>query len=209
MKRAAQIAAVAILAIASAAASGCSLGLQPRPDDSKFFVLSPVAAASPSSSSAGSSGMVIGIGPIKLPDYLERQEIVTRAAPNRLVLSGTDRWAEGLDGNFTQVFAQDLGATLGTQRIIFFPWYQTTAIDYQVQVNVYRFESDGKGTITLTAHWQILNGAGKMLYVADSTFAATAASPGATSVVAAMSTALNDLAQEIASKIASLPPPRK
>lgn len=208
MKRAAQFAAIAILAIAGAAAGGCSLGLQPRPDDSKFFVLSPVAAA-PSSPSANSSAMVIGIGPIKLPDYLERQEIVTRVAPNRMVLSGTDRWAEGLDGNFTQVFAQDLGATLGTQRIVFFPWYQTATIDYQVQLDVYRFESDGSGTVTLTAHWQILDHLGKMLYVTDSTFTATAASPGATAVVAAMSTALGDLAQEIASKIASLPAPAR
>ncbi|MFZ1886530.1 MAG: PqiC family protein [Candidatus Binataceae bacterium] len=206
MKRAAQFAAIAILAIAGAATGGCPLSLQPRPDDSKFFVLSPIAAAS--SPSAGSNAMVIGIGPIKLPDYLERQEIVTRVAPNRMVLSGTDRWAEGLDGNFTQVFAQDLGATLGTQRIVFFPWYQTATIDYQVQLDVYRFESDGSGTVTLTAHWQILDRGGKLLYVTDSTFTTTAASPGTTAIVAAMSTALGNLAQEIASKIASLPAPR-
>jgi uncharacterized lipoprotein YmbA len=208
MKRAAHFAMIAIVAIMAAAVSSCSLGLQPRPDESKFFVLAPVTAAR-SSAAAGGSDIVIGIGPIKLADYLERQEIVTRVAPNRMVLSGTDRWAEGLGGNFTQVLAQDLGAALGTQRIVFFPWYQTTAVDYQVRVDVYRFEGDQSGAVTLTAHWQILDGAGKMLYVTDSTFTATAAAPGTTAVVAAMSSALGDLAQQIASEIQSLPAPRK
>ncbi|HVA78407.1 MAG TPA: PqiC family protein [Candidatus Binataceae bacterium] len=203
MNRAVHFAAVTILAIAVAGASGCSIGLQPRPDESKFFVLAPVGAAA-STPPPATSPIVVGVGPIKLPDYLERQEIVTRVAPNRMVLSGTDRWAEGLDGNFTQVLAQDLGAALGTQRIVFFPWYQSTAVDYQVRVDVYRFEGDNAGTVTLTAHWQILDGAGKMLYVADSTFTATAASPAATAVVAAMSTALGDLTRAIASEIESL-----
>jgi hypothetical protein len=63
--------------------------------------------------------------------------------------------------------------------------------------------------VTLTAHWQILDRGGKLLYVTDSTFTTTAASPGTTAIVAAMSTALGDLAQEIASKIGSLPAPRR
>lgn len=205
MKRAAQFAAIVVLAIAGAGVSGCSLGLQPRPDNSKFFVLSPVAAAA--SSPAVASDTTIGVGPIKLPDYLERQEVVTRVAPNRMDLSSTDRWAEGLGGNFTQVFAQDLGAALGTERIVFFPWYQTTAVNYQMRVDVFRFEGDHSGKVTLTAHWQILDGSGKMLHVADSTLTANAASAGTTAVVAAMSSALGELAQQIASEIQSLPPP--
>ncbi|HUY27394.1 MAG TPA: PqiC family protein [Candidatus Binataceae bacterium] len=207
MKRAAAL--ITILWVAAVATlAGCSLGLQPRPDRSKFFLLSPTIAM-PQSPPAGSTGLVIGLGPIKLPAYLERQEIVTRAAPNRMVLSGNNRWAEGLDGNFTQVMAQDLAATLGTQRIVFFPWYQATMIDYQVRVDVYRFEGDLTGNVTLTAHWQILDGAGKLLYVTDSTFTAVAAAHGAAAVVAAMSSALGDLSRQIAAEIQLLPTPPK
>lgn len=205
MKRAAHLGTIAVLATVI---SACSLGLAPRPDESKFFLLAPVATAA-RSPSPGAGTLTIGVGPIKLPDYLERQEIVTRVAPNRLVLSSTGRWAEGLDGNFTQVLAQDLGAALGTQRVVFFPWFQAATVNYQVKVDVYRFEGDKSRTVTLIAHWQILDGAGKLLYVTDSTFTASATSQSTTGVVAAMSTVTGDLAGAISSAIELMPAPKK
>ena len=92
--------------------------------------------------SCGSPGRTIGLGPIKLPEYLDRDEVVTRVGPNRLELSDKDRWAEPLNDNFRQVLAQDLTQSLGTHSVIFFPWVGTTHIDYQVRIDVYRFETD-------------------------------------------------------------------
>src|SRR5208283_3213746 len=161
MKRALTIFALCALLIA-----GC---LSPRRDDSRFFVLSP-AGADPATTSA--RPIVLGVGPIKLPGYLDRQEVVTRVAPNRLELSSTDRWAESLDTDFTRVLAQDLSTDLGTQRFIFYPWYATTHVDYQVKVDVYRFEAGADGKIDLTAHWQVLDGTGKLLIARDSSGAA-------------------------------------
>jgi uncharacterized lipoprotein YmbA len=153
----------------------------------------------------GPRQILVGLGPIKMPAYLDRQEIVTRVAPNRLELSGQDRWAEPLDSDFTRVLAQNLASDLGTQRITFFPWYNTTIVDYQVKVNVYRFESDKDGKVDLTAHWQVLSGTGKLLIVRDSTYTETS-KPGDTSdSAAAMSRALGRLSREIASAIEATP----
>ena len=122
---------------------GC---FSPQPDRSKFFVLAPSADAANSVAPAGlgasSAATIIGLGPIKLPDYLDRDEVVTRVGPNRLELSDQDRWAEPLDNNFKQVIAQDLTQSLGTHSITFFPWPGTTRVDYQVRIDVYRFETD-------------------------------------------------------------------
>jgi uncharacterized protein len=188
-----------VLALCTIMIAGC---LSPRRDDSKFFVLSPVGA---DPASAGSRQILVGLGPIKIPAYLDRQEVVTRVAPNRLELSHQDRWAEPLDSDFTRVLAQNLSTDLGTQRITFYPWYNTTLVDYQIKVNVYRFESDKDGKVDLTAHWQVLNGAGKLLIVRDSTYTETA-KPGDTSdSAAAMSRALGRLSREIASAIEATP----
>lgn len=188
--------AVAVLA------AGCLFS--PRPDRSKFFVLSPEAehGAAPVPSSIGATNqLIVGLGPIKLPEYLDRPEVVTRVAPNRLELSPSDRWAEPLSSDFRQVMAQDLSARLGTQMIIFYPWYRTSHIDYQVTIDVYRFERDSHGTVTLVAHWQVFDGSGDILYATDSTVTETAGSgePGA----AALSRALGSLAGQIASSIQS------
>jgi len=190
-----------LCAVLAVAMTGC---LSPRKDDSKFYVLSPI--ADPAGAPA-SRPILLGLGPIKLPAYLDRQEVVTRVAPNQVVLSSVDRWAEPLDSDFNRVLAQDLSADLGTQRIAFYPWYNTTRVDFQVKVNVYRFEASSDGKIDLTAHWQVMDGLGKLLVVRDSTFNETAKPGDAGDSAAAMSRALGRLSQEIASAIQALPQP--
>ncbi len=191
-----------VLALCALSVAGC---LSPRPDDSKFFVLSPVHGDPVGATSASSRQILIGLGPVKLPEYLDRQEVVTRIAPNRLELSSVDRWAEPLDADFTRVLAQNLSTDLGTQRITFFPWYATTHVDYQVKVDVYRFESDKDGKVDLAAHWQILDGTGKLLIARDSTYSENAQAGSASDSAAAMSRALGKLSQDIAAAIQSAP----
>jgi uncharacterized protein len=183
--------------------AGCLFS--PQPDKSKFFVLAPDVAqgAKVTPAAAGAPHqLVIGLGPIKLPEYLDRSDVVTRVAPNRLELSPVDRWAEPLSTDFRQVMAQDLSARLGTQMITFYPWYRTTHVDYQVRIDVYRFERDSHDTATLVAHWQIFDGSGAILYATDSTISETGQphEPGA----AALSRALGTLAGQITSAIQSL-----
>lgn len=194
---------VAAAALGALAAGGC---FSPRPDPSKFFVLAPVGAAANPIAPAGltaSSNPTIGIGPIKLPEYLDRDEVVTRVGPNRLELSDQDRWAEPLDNNFKQVLAQDLTQSLGTHSIAFYPWPGTTRVDYQVRIDVYRFETDFSANAQLVAHWQVLDGSGKLLYANDSNLSEQA-QPGEP-VAAALSRTVDGLARQIASAIQSLP----
>src|SRR5271156_2511262 len=120
--------------------------LAPQKDISKFYLLTPAAdtaAATPASApgSNSNSDFTIGLGPIKLPPYLDRPEIVTRAAPNRLELSKEDRWGESGQNGFTNSMERDLTVETGAGRIIVFPWYSTEHIDMQVEVDVYRFET--------------------------------------------------------------------
>jgi uncharacterized protein len=186
------------------AASGC---FTPQPDPSKFFLLAPADGAAANSVAptglAPSFSPTIGLGPIKLPEYLDRDEVVTRVGPNRLELSDKDRWAEPLSDNFRQVLAQDLTQSLGTHSVIFFPWVGTTQIDYQVRIDVYRFETDPNANAQLVAHWQVLDGSGKLLYAGDSNLSEQA-QPGEP-VAAALSRTVEGLARQIASAIQSLP----
>jgi uncharacterized protein len=195
---------VTVALLGTLAAGGC---LSPRPDPSKFFVLAPIGTAAPNSiAPAGltaSSGPTIGIGPIKLPEYLDRDEVVTRVGPNRLELSNQDRWAEPLDNNFKQVIAQDLTQLLGTHAITFFPWPGTTHVDYQVRIEVYRFETDSAANAQLVAHWQVLDGSGKLLFANDSNLNEQAST--GEPVAAVLSRTVYALAQQIASALQSLP----
>ncbi|HEY9159071.1 PqiC family protein [Candidatus Binatus sp.] len=196
----------ALGAIAMALA-GCSVFaktiLAPQPDITKFYLLTPTAGAAPTQSVGGD--FAIGLGPIKLPPYLDRPEVVTRAAPNRLELSKSERWGESLQNGFTSVMARDLAAQAGTRRVIIFPWYNTIQIDLQVQIDVYRFETDGNGNAQLSAKWTILDSAGKnILYTAESNLTQPSKPGDATDAAAALSRAVGDLSGQIANMIHQL-----
>jgi uncharacterized protein len=195
---------VAAAVLSAVAGAGC---FSPQPDRSKFFVLAPSAdvanSVAPAGLGASSAATIIGLGPIKLPEYLDRDEVVTRVGPNRLELSNQDRWAEPLDNNFKQVIAQDLTQSLGTHSITFYPWPGTTRVDYQVRIDVYRFETDPATKANLVAHWQLLDGTGKLLYASDSNISEQA--QAGETVAAALSRTIDGLARQIASAIQSLP----
>jgi uncharacterized lipoprotein YmbA len=133
--------------------AGCSV-LSAEPDRSRFYILSPVPESN-SVATAPNSRLTLGVGPVEFPDYLRRLPVVTRVAPNRVELSDEKRWAEPLDKNFTRVLSENLATLLDTQRIEKYPWPLAAKVDYQIEVDVQRFEATSDGQSQLVAAWMI------------------------------------------------------
>jgi uncharacterized protein len=192
---------------ACAIVAGCSV-LSPQPDRSEFFILSPVSdsagmATKPASTSPDSQ-LTVGVGPVDFPDYLRRLPVVTRVAPNRIDLSNERRWAEPLDKNFVRVLSENLAVLLNTQRIEKYPWSLRTRVDYQVEIDVQRFETTSEGQTQLIASWIIRDGQGSKILYASQTTAGAPAGPDGVSASAALSGDLATLSKEIALRITEL-----
>lgn len=162
----------------------------------------PAPVSTPAAATSNTS-LTIGIGPIDFPDYLRRLEVVTRASPNQLDLSAEKRWGEPLDKNFARVFSENISRLLNTQRIEKYPWPVRTHIDYQIEVNVQRFETTSDGQSQLTARWVIKDGTGVDLYASE-TSASTQVGPGETGASAALSSDLATLSREVADRVTEL-----
>lgn len=186
--------------------SGCTV-LAPRPDRSRFFVLTAAADSGGSAlPTSRKSKLTIGLGPIGFPAYLERPEMVTRVSPNHLDLSEQNRWAEPLKTNFTTVLSEDLSADLAGARMVKYPWYATTHLDYQVKVSVDRFESTGHGNARLVARWEICSPDGaRVLVASNSNIVEPSASAGASAKAAALSQTVAKLGRQIARALKALP----
>jgi uncharacterized protein len=197
--------------VVAASMTGCSYMakaiLAPQKDISKFYLLTPTAdTAAPATGSTQSTNgnFTLGLGPITLPKYLDRPEIVTRMAPNRLELSKEDRWGESIQNGFTRAMERDLAAQAGAA-IVLFPWYSTVHIDMQVQIDIYRFEADAQGTATLSAKWTILDSTGKnILYTVESNLTQPSKSGDMTEAAAALSRDVGDLSGQIANMLQQL-----
>lgn len=194
---------IAALALCAILAAACGPVLAPQRDQTKFYTLSPIDNVS----AAEPMPISIGIGPINLPAYLDRAEVVTRSGPNEMKVSENNRWAESLTANFNRTLTEDLSRFLGPRQIIQYPWYAINQPDFQVEIVVYRFETDSKGNAVLAGKWTIRNPRDlKILYSSDMNISVPAAA-GDQAGAAALSQALGQLSQEVAATIRRLPPP--
>jgi hypothetical protein len=189
-----------ILLAVSLSLVGCS-PLAPRPNYAKFYVLTPITdSANPA---PAKSKLVIGIGPIDFPGYLQRTQVVTRSAPNRIELSPIDRWGEPLDKNFKRVLAENLAQMLNTYRIEEYPWNHQAKVDYQIVMQVLNFETTSDGQSLLRARWIIKDANGRDLYASE-TIADTSVATGDTGISVALSSDLATLSRAIAAHLSEI-----
>lgn len=190
-----------LLACGALSLTACSI-LQPQPDPSRFFVLTPMAH---SSLPPPAKALRLGLGPIDFPPYLKRAQIVTRVGTNEIELSEIHRWGEPLDLNFTRVLAQNLTSLLATEQILFFPWYGGAQLNYAIQVGVTQFQVDTRGEARLLARWKIVDPVNdKVRRSEESDLTETAADSSPDAAVAALSRLVEKLSREIAAAIEEL-----
>ena len=144
----------------------------------------------------------IGIGPIKVADYLNQSRIVTRSGDNRINQAKFDQWSGNFKDNFTNVLAENIGYLLATDRISIYPWRTYMPIDYQVTVDIVRCDGQLGKDVTLVARWSVLSGEKKkLLAMKRSNIIEKIDSDGYEVLVAAHSRALGKLSREIAKAI--------
>ncbi len=175
--------------------AGCAL-LSPRHDPSRFYTLSVRSAASAPAAREPAPSVVVG--PVTFPAYLDRNEVAVRVSPTELEYALAARWAEPLVQNFTRVLVEDLGAALGTDHVAALTSSTALTPDYWIEVVVVRFEADADGHVQLTARWAVRNAVRKVVRIRQSQYARTAAAPTTEGSIDALSAALGDLADEIA-----------
>lgn len=168
----------------------------------RHYLIAPEPAAR--SAATLPAGRVIGLGPVSVPEYLARPGMAVRTTTNRIEYRDDERWAEPLAENLRRVLRDNLGALLQGTPIRAYPWPRSEAVDYQVRVDITRFDADAAGTVTLEGNWSLLDGkGGELLPVVPIAVSAPGAdaSPGA--VAAAHGAALSQLAVEIATGLAT------
>lgn len=127
--------------------AGCARG--PSPD---FYVLH----ATPNESIVGvERGVAVGVGPVELPAHLNRSQIVTRDTDYRLELSESHQWAEPLKESVSRVIAVNLSNILESNRVYVIPRRQKVALDFQVSIDIARFDGVLGESAVLGARWTL------------------------------------------------------
>lgn len=182
-----------ILVIAAIFLGGC------RSQSPRFYSLSPMQEDQviPKRKSPAQNA-VVGIGPVKLADYLDQSMLVTRTGDNQAVKAEFDRWVGSLKDNFINVLADNIGLLLPTERIYLYPWRVSVPIDYQVVLDIVRCDGRLGDAVWLEVRWSLIGGPEKkLLKTHRSSIREPVSGADYTALVAAQSRALAKLSQEI------------
>ena len=145
------------------------------------------------------------VGPIRLALYLDRVDIVIRDSQNQIRLAEFSQWAGPLQENFSRVLAENLSVLLATDRVGIFPGTRAMLFDFNVTVNVTRFDGIPGEKADLRARWGILDkNRKKMLFENHTVLSQPTENDSMAALIAAESRTLADLSREIAEAIKSL-----
>lgn len=100
----------------------------------------------------------IGVGPVTIPQMLDRPQIVSRTGPNTLQIDEFHRWAGRLNEDFARVLAENISLMLATEQVDVYPWDVSFKPRYQVILEVQRFEGRlNQQDVFLEVFWKVVD----------------------------------------------------
>jgi uncharacterized lipoprotein YmbA len=202
---------VLLMACQSSPADLYLLSAQPAPTQSDLSEATVVTSASRRATRLGDPGELVGtIGiAVAVPEYLDRLDIVERAGDNKLKPSHDAQWAESLSIDATRVVGEDLEALLPSANVVILPSRARRSIDYEIDMNLVRFESNAAGESLIAGAWTIAASDGHELASGRFRRSEPIGQRGLTEMAAAMSRNLAAVSADLAYALRRLVPSRQ
>lgn len=149
--------------------------------------------------------VLLGLGPFRMPDYLNRSQIVTRGASAEMQVDEFSRWSEPLATSLLRIVSADVDNLLQGVVVVVFPYepFVRDQVKYRLVGDINRFEADHLGQVVLEIQWGVATAEGDIAvpvrrnrYQAQATI-----TDDPSAVAAAMNDALAQFSRDIAGKL--------
>lgn len=179
---------------------------------SRFYALSPVNTSEYVKQQQVKDNGIIAIGPIRIPEYLDRPQIITRSGNSELMLAEFHRWGGSLDNDLKRVIPENIAQKLDAAGYLVINWpvpgEGNMPVQYRVAIDILQFEGTLGGTVTLKCQWGIWGNDEKSRNSSRmSLITEPVQGQEYEHLVVAMSNALSRLSSEIADVVLTLPKP--
>jgi uncharacterized protein len=98
------------------------------------------------------------VGPVTLPDAVDRPQLVVRQSPARLVALEQERWAEPLREAVPRVLAESIASRLRSVSVVTSLAGAAIVPDLRIAVEIRRLEAIPGQTVIVEAHWWLRSG---------------------------------------------------
>ncbi len=160
-----------------------------------FYTMS---ALAPETSPATADSRGIAVGPVTVPDLVDRPQLVTRISANKVNILESHRWAEPLKSEIPRLLAENLTRLMRPVRVSTYDQSASRTADYRVVVDIQRFESVPGEGVTIEALWSVRRGAKGVVEKGHSLAREPADGTGYETLVAAHGRALATISKDMA-----------
>ncbi len=175
---------------------------------SRFYTLSILDKARTADQTASSSpAVIVAVGPILIPDYLDKPEIVTRSGQNELIVNEYHRWAGSMESILSQAIMENLSLLLPSERFSVVRWVPgmqgNAAASYRLTLDVMKFDAVPRDSALFESAWTLSDRETGTILIRKSTAAEPIRGTDYSEMVAAMSKTIEKFTREVAETIKS------
>ena len=183
----------------SLALAGCLGSSRP----SRFYTLAPLQIRNGQGGTPPDA--TLAIGPVEIPESIDRPQIVTRTGANELVVAEFDRWGGSLDTEISGALVATVRDRLASQQIAVAPWRSAilsgVGPSYRAAVSVSRFDGIPGQSVVLQGRWELIGQSGESLGVREATVTEKIDGAGYDALVAAMQKVLVQFGHQMADSV--------
>jgi len=197
---AARLSIVAVLLLLNACAS---------PRDS-FYTLSPASSQPVSAQKNAPIGAQadarhsVAVGPVRVPEIVDRPQFVVRRGPNQVELAEQHRWAQSLRTEIAGALSANLERQLPQTRIVSGNSAASQSADYRISLDVEQFDAMPGEGVAVKALWTIRDASGDAGKTGESIVREPVAGAGYDALAAGYSRAIATISTQIADALTSL-----
>jgi len=169
----------------------------------RYYTLAPLQP--PAVKAASVPTFTVAVGPVIIPDLLQRPQIATRTNDQQISFSDFHRWAGALADETKRVLVVNLNGLLAGMRAAVSTDDMAIDPDFRVVVNMNRFDGLPGSSVWLNAVWTIKEQKGKMaIAVNQSVIEEQVSGLEYLDLVSAQSRAIGQLSRGIAAELEKL-----
>lgn len=181
------------------------------PPKERFYTLAPAPGAMPlaTANANAQSRTSVAIGPVRVPDAVDRPQMVVREGPNRVEILEQQRWAGSLRSEIGRALAAGVGERLPDAQVSAADSQAARSAAYRVAIDVERFDAALNDSVSIQALWTVRQENGTQLASGRYSASEPTGAGGYDAIAAAYARTLAGMSGVIADAVRGAPLVRK
>jgi len=102
------------------------------------------------------NGVLLGLGPVSIPEYCNRPQIVTKDKEGAFSYAQFERWSEPLADALGRTIMLNTLKLLPKANVVLFPWPGSLPVKFQVILRIVELECRLADEVKMTVQWLVI-----------------------------------------------------